>query len=364
MNSQLRVLVVGPLPPPSGGMANQTRLLVRLLEGEGVAVTMVQTNAPYRPAWVGSFRGTRAVFRLLPYMASIFSAAGRVDVVHVMANSGWAWHLFAAPAIWISRLRARPVIVNYRGGLANEFLERCTRTVRHTLRHADALVVPSRFLQEVFAGHGMAATIVPNVVDTDVFRPVRARDPSLASAPHVVVTRNLERLYGNDTAIRALAIVRQTFPGARLSIAGSGPELESLQHLAKELGLGACVQFTGRLDTSEIVSLYNQADVALNPSRADNMPNSILEALACGVPVVSTDVGGVPYLVEHGRTAWLVPVDVPERMAAGIVHVLEDDKLRATLVEQGVHLAHSCGWPAVREQWQSLYRVLANGAVR
>jgi glycosyltransferase involved in cell wall biosynthesis len=296
---------------------------------------MVQTNAPYRPAWVGSLRGIRAVVRLVPYMASVFAAASRVDVVHIMANSGWAWHLFAAPAIWISRLRARPVVVNYRGGLANAFLQRCARIVQHTLRHTDALVVPSRFLQEVFASHGMAATIVPNVIDTDVFRPVRIRAPSLASAPHIVVTRNLERLYGNDIAIRALAIVRQTFPGARLSIAGSGPELESLQHLAKGLGLGACVAFTGRLDTPEIVSLYNQADVALNPSRADNMPNSILEALACGVPVVSTDVGGVPYLVEHGRTAWLVPMDAPECMAAGILKVLQDEKLRGTLVEPG-----------------------------
>jgi glycosyltransferase involved in cell wall biosynthesis len=236
--------------------------------------------------------------------------------------------------------------------------------VRHTLRHADALVVPSRFLQEVFAGHGMAATIVPNVVDTDVFRPARVRLPPMASAPHIVVTRNLERIYGNDTAIRALAIVRRTCPGARLSIAGSGPELEPLQHLAKELGLEAFVQFTGRLDTSAIVSLYSEADVALNPSRADNTPNSILEALSCGVPVVSTDVGGVPYLVEHGRTAWLVPVDVPECMAAGIVKVLQDETLRTTLVQQGAGLARSCSWPVVREQWLSLYRGLANRTVR
>ena len=82
--------LVGPLPPPSGGMANQTRQLARLLEQAGVAVEIVQTNAPYRPQWVGSLRGVRAVFRLVPFLRNLWHAAGRVQLFHVMANSGWA----------------------------------------------------------------------------------------------------------------------------------------------------------------------------------------------------------------------------------------------------------------------------------
>ena len=157
-------------------------------------------------------------------------------------------------------------------------------------------------------------------------------------------------------------IVTADFPGARLSIAGSGPELDSLRTLGGGARSGRRVQFTGRLETAEIVSLYQSADVVLNPSRADNMPNSILEALACGVPVVSTNVGGVPYLVEHGRTAWLVPLDDAECMAAGIVHVLGDAELRATLVDNGCTLARSLRWPVVREQWLSSTYRLAKAA--
>src|SRR5262249_34186992 len=118
VNDQLRVMVVGPLPPPAGGMANQTRQLARLLAADDVAVSLVQTNAPYRPNWVAGLRGVRAGFRLVPYMGRLLRSCGRADVVHVMANSGRAWYLFAAPAIHLAALRGAPVVVNYRGGLA------------------------------------------------------------------------------------------------------------------------------------------------------------------------------------------------------------------------------------------------------
>ena len=110
---------------------------------------------------------------------------------------------------------------------------------------------------------------------------------------------------------------------------------------------------------SEVAALYRDADVALNPSRADNTPNSLLEAAASGVPIVSTNVGGVPYLVEHGRSAWLVPSDDPELMARGLADVLKDEMLRDTLRSNGSALARSCSWDVVGRQWLQLYEQVA-----
>ena len=76
------VLIVGPLPPPAGGMANQTAQLQRLLASHGLRVETVNTQAPYRPAWVARLRGIRALFRLVPYLARLWRACGRVQVVH------------------------------------------------------------------------------------------------------------------------------------------------------------------------------------------------------------------------------------------------------------------------------------------
>jgi len=352
----MRLGLVGPLPPPEGGMANQTRQLARLLEGEGIDVRIVRTNEPYRPAWIGAVRGLRGVVRLLPFLASLRATVPSADVVHVMANSGWAWFLSAAPAIHLAARRGVPVIVNYRGGLAREFLASSGPRVRTSLARAAAVVVPSRFLHEVFAQHGIETQIIPNIVDLALFAPrATARDPG----HHVVVTRNLESIYGIDTAIEACALLRREFADLRVSIAGAGPERAKLERLCARLGLVDVIRFAGRLSPVEVARLYGEADLALNPSRADNMPNSLLEAAACGVPIVSTRVGGVPHLVEHGHSAWLVAPDDSDSMAQGVAHVLRNTALARSLRENGLALARSYGWTVVGRQWLALYERLA-----
>ena len=86
--SALRIAIVGPLPPPAGGMAGQTQQLGELLRNEGADVHLVQTNAPYWPRWAAGIRGVRAATRLTGYVARLWFAAGKVQIFHVMANSG------------------------------------------------------------------------------------------------------------------------------------------------------------------------------------------------------------------------------------------------------------------------------------
>jgi glycosyltransferase involved in cell wall biosynthesis len=339
-------------------MANQTRQLAELLTAEGAHVELVQTNAPYRPAWAGGLRGVRAMFRLVPYLARLWSAYGRADVAHVMANSGWSWHLFAAPAVWLARARRVPVVVNYRGGEAEPFLMRAGSTVARTMSRVSTLVVPSGFLAEVFRRFGMENQIVPNIIDRQRFCPssaVRAR------GQHVVIARNLEPIYGIDVALRAFAQVRTTLPAARLSIAGSGPQAAELESLARSLGVHDSVTFTGRLDRDAMAELYRSADLTINPSHVDNMPNSVLESMACGVPVVSTRVGGVPFIVEDGVTALLVPPGDDTAMAAAMIRVLTDASLSAALSVAGDREVGRYEWPLVREQWLSVYRQAMSG---
>src|SRR5262245_13703904 len=138
--ANLRIALVGPLPPPAGGMANQAAQLARLLEQEGVRVELVRTNAPYRPSWIANLRYLREPFRLMPYLARLWRAVGRAQLVHVMANSGLSWHLCAAPAVWMARVRRVPLILNYRGGGAERFLQNATRAVTATLSLAASIV--------------------------------------------------------------------------------------------------------------------------------------------------------------------------------------------------------------------------------
>lgn len=346
-------------------MANQTRQLAGLLRAEGCLVELVRQNRPYVPAWIGAFPWVRALVRLLSYLRSLWRAAGRVELVHVMANSGWSWHLFAAPAIVIGRLRGAAVVVNYRGGRAEQFFNRSYWLVAPVLRLAGAVVVPSGFLNEVFRRRGVLAQVVPNIVDCARFRlDEKVTDVSVRETrgAHLIVARNLESIYDNATAVRAFRIVKDHVPDARMTIAGTGPEEAELKALVESLGLSGSVTFVGRVDNDRMPELYRSADVAINPSLIDNMPNSVLEALASGVPVVSTDVGGVPYLVKHDRTALLVPPCAPERMAQAVLRLVQERGLAERLSEAGRRLAEEYTWERLREKLFTVYtQVLEEG---
>jgi len=349
VNSPLHIGLVGPLPPPYGGMANQTQQLAELLRSEGLTVSLVQTNATYRPQWVSGLPLARAFFRLIPYLYALWQLAGRCDVIHIMANSGWSWHLFAAPAVWIAKFRQVPVVVNYRGGEADTFLAKSARSVRLTMRQTSALIVPSGFLKTVFTRFDMPVTIVPNIIDIARFSNPA---PHRATRRHLLVPRNLEPIYDNETAILAFSIVHRSHPDATLTIAGSGPLAESLGALAKKLGLSGAVIFAGRLDRDAMAQAYRAADIAINPSLVDNMPNSVLEAMASGIPVVSTNVGGVPFIVKDEHTALLVPPKSPEAMAKAILRLMDDSALSDKLIDNGLA-------DVQKFTWQQVWPVLA-----
>jgi L-malate glycosyltransferase len=356
--SPMHIGLVGPLPPPYGGMANQTQQLAELLRGEGLDVSLVQTNAEYSPRWIAKLPIIRALFRLVPYLVALWQLAGRCQLIHLMANSGWSWHLVAAPAIWIAKLRNTPIIVNYRGGEAETFLAKSSRSVRFSLAQTSALIVPSGFLQAVFARFDIPAIIVPNIIDIARFH---NPSPHRQRRRHLLVARNLEPIYDNETAIRAFSLVHRSMPDATLTIAGSGPLASSLYRLADSIGLAGAVKFTGRLDRDAMAQAYREADIAINPSLVDNMPNSVLEALASGTPVVSTKVGGVPFIVEDQHTALLVPAGSPESMAIAILRLMDEPLLSEKLVNNGLAEARKYTWQRI---WPLLEVVYGNIAVK
>jgi glycosyltransferase involved in cell wall biosynthesis len=364
MSQAMRLGMVGPLPPPSGGMAMQLQQLARLLAGEGVQVEVVQTNEPYRPRFIRHVKGLRALFLLLPYLWRVWRLAGRVEVIHLMANSGWSWQLYAAPVLWIAGFRKTPVIVNYRGGAAREYLAASLRRVKPSLDKASSLVVPSGFLRQVFIDFGFESKVIPNIIDPKTFYPASGPAAPGIGRPlyTLVITRNLEAIYGLETAIRAVALVREQIADIRLEIAGSGPLRAELEQLAESLGLGETVIFLGRLGRAEIVDLYHNADAMLNPSRVDNMPNSVLEAMACGLPVISTNVGGVPYIVRDGQTGLLVEPDNAPQMAQAILSLHNDATMRESLARNGLREVAQYYWNEVKPQWLALYRDCGAGA--
>lgn len=357
----LRICLIGPIPPPAGGMANQTRQLKLLLEQEGAIVTMVAVNAPYQPAVIEKVPGLRALFRLAPYLLNLYRTIGNHDVCHLMANSGWSWHLFAAPAIWIAHFRKKPLVMNYRGGHAEAFFSSSWRYVGPSVKRCSAVVVPSPYLQRVFAQFETSSTVIPNVLEQKRFFPALDYSEKLKhnpQQPKLIVTRNLEAIYDIATAIRAFALLKTSFTGAILAVAGSGPLEAELKQLAAELQVADSVQFLGRLDADSMADLYRSADLMLNPSLVDNSPNSVIEAIACGIPVISSNVGGIPDLVQHGVDAILITPGDPALLSQQSCEVLTNSVLRQHLVQNGLEKTKRFQWPNIRQALQQSYQAV------
>jgi glycosyltransferase involved in cell wall biosynthesis len=178
--------------------------------------------------------------------------------------------------------------------------------------------------------------------------------------PRFLSNRNLFPLYNVACILRAFAIIQKEFPDASLVLAGNGSERANLERLAWELQLKN-VTFTGLVAPSEMPKLYDEADIFLNSSNIDNMPGSILESFASGLPVITTDAGGIPYIVTHEKTGLLVPRGDHEALANAAIRLLKDPALAAAITDRAYAETGKYSWSAVRNDWLHLYERLGNG---
>lgn len=349
--ANLRLLLVGPISPPAGGMSMQTSELKKRLRARGVKVLFLPTNPKLIPNRLNHIRVIRGVLRFLILVFNLLRVLPKVDTIHLMANSGWSWYLNACPVLWLAHLKRKPVVVNYRGGNAKAFFSKHIKRIKPFMNYASLIVVPSSFLHQVFSDFGFSTTIIPNCVDTNKFKPNIKHEGLF----HCLMARNLENIYGIDIGIKAFAQALAQCPNMVLTIAGSGPQEGELKSLVVKLNIQQKVNFVGRLNRAQIKKAFKQTHVLLNPSRVDNMPNALLEAQASGVAIITSDVGGIPYMVEHGKTAIMVPNEDVSLMAEGLIELYHNKNLREALQQNSLEHIQQFNWSQGIQQWQQVY---------
>ena len=353
---RLRVAIVAPSPRYVGGQSVQAQLLSsRLRDDPAMQAHLLEIDPvfPFGLKWIGRIPFLRTIVRTPLYLCELWRGLKDVDVAHIFSASYWSFLVAPAPAWLIARLRGAKTLIHYHSGEARDHMSR-SRTSRLILRHTDRLVVPSRYLAEVFREVGLQAQVVPNIANLAQFS-YRVREPV---RPHLLCTRAFHPYYGIDIVLRAFAEVQRDYPEARLDLVGGGPLEPQLRRLVDRLQL-AGVNFVGIAPHEQIAKFYDRADIFINGSYLDNMPVSILEAFASGTPVVSTAPEGMRYLVEHERTGLLSEPGDAVALGQNVVRLLHGSTVSSELARNAYMECYRYSWATVRGHWLEIYESLA-----
>jgi glycosyltransferase involved in cell wall biosynthesis len=259
------------------------------------------------------------------------------------------------PTILMAKMFNKKIILNYRGGEAEYFLNRYGLFVSPFIENTNVIAVPSQFLMNIFKKYtNKKIVILPNFIDTDDFH-YRERKNLL---PNIIITRQLEPRYNISCALRSFSIIKNKYPKATLKIIGSGSEEERLKKLKEDLGLKD-VYFLGALPHKELAVKYDESDIMINTSHEDNFPGSIIEAFACGLPVVTTKVGGIPFMIKDGENGILTEPNDHHGIASGVSKLIETPELAKKIIHNGREFAEKYSWNNLKDVFLHLYKTVS-----
>jgi glycosyltransferase involved in cell wall biosynthesis len=220
------------------------------------------------------------------------------------------------------------------------------------LRRAKTIVAPSTYLANFFDKKGLSVHIIPNLIDIKEY-PFRERK---AIQPRLLWMRAFHPCYAPEMAVKVFAKLKEIHPQAILTMAGKDKGLlKKTQELVKENNLAESVRFPGFLAMREKTEAFARHDVFLNTSRIDNMPVSLIEVAAAGLPIVTTNAGGIADVFEHEKNALLVDgIDSVDDMVQGLQRLLREPDLACRLSRQARTLAEQSDIAAGLAQWKKI----------
>lgn len=277
--------------------------------------------------------------------------------VDVFSGPSFTWALLCT---WLLKQLKKPVILTLHGGNLPEYATQHPSRVRRLLQQADAVTAPSGYLQQAMRAYGEDIQLIPNALDIAKY-PFVLREKA---KPTLIWLRAFHRIYNPELAIQVMHSLRNEFPDIRLVMVGPDKgdgSLQRCQALASELGVADRVEFPGWVDKSDVPEWLNKGDIFLNTTNFDNTPISVMEAMACGLCVVSTNVGGVPYLLTDGSDGLLVQPGDAEEMADRVRYLLSDTDAGRKLSQNARLKVESFDWSRILPQWIDLIEGLING---
>jgi glycosyltransferase involved in cell wall biosynthesis len=303
---------------------------------------------------------TKGLPRLANTIFTIYQRRRDFRLAQVELFSGRA---FRGSEIVCRALRAlrKPYILTLHGGGLPAWGKRRPSPLRSLLGSAAAVTAPSEYLRQAMAPYRSEIRVIPNPIELGAY-PFRRRP---TPEPRLVWLRAFHRIYNPLLAWKTLALVQKRFPASQLAMFGPDKKDGSLEAVKKLIPSGRSkggLSLHGPIPRIKVPSRLNQSDIFLNTASIDNMPISVIEAMACGLCLVSTNVGGIPQMLDHEENALLVDPEDPSSMARAVNRLLTEPDLADRLSRGARQKAEQHDWKLILPRWEALLEEVASRA--
>lgn len=291
--------------------------------------------------------------RLADMLTTIYTKKKQYDLAQIDVFSGPAF-TWAYMSGMLLKLINKPFILTLHGGNLPEFSKKQSAKIRNLFSQAAAITVPSNYLLTKMQPYHSNFIFLPNALELASYSFIERFSPR----PKLIWLRAFHETYNPAMAVGVVRHMKRVFPDTTLIMVGPDKgdgSLEKTQIMAKQLDLQVSISFPGGITKYEVPNWLNKGDIFLNTTNYDNTPISVMEAMACGLCIVSTNVGGIPHLLEDGVDALLVPPNDPEAMAAAVRRILEESGLAVKLSRNARMKAEQFDWSVILPKWQKLF---------
>ena len=291
------------------------------------------------------------LLRLLSMITLFFRKGRTADYLLVDVYSTRAYMYAQTIALLAQIFKKKYIFILHGGNLPQRFLSH-EQSMRKTFLKAHAIVAPSNYLKHFFDQQGIPTHYIPNIIELNNY-PFKQRTHF---APTFLSLRGFDSPYNPIMTLKAIQLLSNDFPGLKLYFVGAKTEThyeDIIQFIAVNK-MEKQVEILPKMPKSEWIKLSERADFMLSNPVIDNTPVSIIEGMALGLVIISTNVGGVPFLVEENKDAFLVPSNDHEALAAKMKEALSQPEICLEMVQTARKKAGSFDWTVVKNEWKQL----------
>ena len=293
------------------------------------------------------------VLRLLDMLFTILRKKNQYDLAQIDVFSGNAF-IFAESCARLLTILKKPIVLTLHGGGLPSFARRHPKRVAGLLSLASVVVTPSPYLRQRLAAYDSHIRVIHNGIDISSI-PYKSRT---AISPTLIWIRAFHQTYNPELAVKVLFYLLKDYPDASLTMVGPDKGDGSMQAvgvLAVKMGVEKHLKIMRPVPYEEVPALLGNADLFINTTNYDTAPRSLLEAMANGACVVSTDVGGIPWMVTSFRDGILVPPEEAIAMTAAIKKLLSNPELAERVSKTARQTAEGYDWSNVMPEWDDLF---------